>query len=516
MSLTLRPYQSQAISDLRLAYRDGARAPLLVLPTGGGKTIVMAEILRSLADRGRSAIVLVHRRELIAQTASKLQLAGVTHGTIAAGLPTTDHSIQIASVQTLTRRLEQVATAPDLIVIDEAHHATAGSWKRVMDHWPDALRLGVTATPVRLDGRGLSAAFDRLVLGPSVADLVSLDYLVNSRIYAPPVVADLSQLRRRAGDYVTEQAAAAMDRPTVTGDAIAHYKRLAAGQRAIAFCCSVQHAEHVAASFLSSGIPAAPLLGSLDPVRRDQVVQRFAAGDLQVLVTVDVVSEGFDIPAAGCAILLRPTQSLGLYLQQVGRVLRPAPGKAAAVILDHVGNVHRHGWPDDVRPWSLDDCLKRSGKGGPPAPSVRTCPECYAAFKPAPVCPCCGAACAAPDRELKQVDGELQELKRKTHQFKVGMKVGYASEPPIGRRVGPYMVEAVDNIPMDPNIIGLIDSSGEYHLESATRLCPWPSGKLSSRRGKARTLPELLAVAKERGYSPGWAHRVHNARQQRA
>ena len=117
---------------------------------------------------------------------------------------------------------------------------------------------------------------------------------------------------------------------------------------------------------------------------------------------------------------------------------------------------------------------------------------------------------------MNQVDGELQELKRKTHQFKVGMKVGYASEQTFGRPVGPYMVEAVDNFPMDPNIIGLIDSSGEYHLESATWLCPWSSDKLSSRRGKARTLPELLAVAKERGYAPGWAHRVHNARQQRA
>ena len=285
MSLTLRPYQSQAISDLRLAYRDGARAPLLVLPTGGGKTIVMAEILRGIADRGRSAIVLVHRRELIAQTADKLQLAGVEHGIIAAGILAADHPIQVASVQTLARRLDRMPFAPDLIVIDEAHHATAGSWQRVMDHWPDALRLGVTATPARLDGRGLSAAFDRLIFGPSVADLISLDYLVNSRIYAPPLVADLSQLKRRAGDYANDQAATAMDRPTVTGDAISHYTRLASGQRAIAFCCSVQHAEHVAASFNAAGIPASTLLGATDPVRRDQVVQRFAAGDLQVLVT---------------------------------------------------------------------------------------------------------------------------------------------------------------------------------------------------------------------------------------
>lgn len=453
MSLTLRPYQHRAVHDLRLAFRNGARAPLLVGPTGMGKTVIMAAILQGIAARGRSAMVLVHRRELIAQTATKLTAAGVEHGIIAAGLPPTNHPIKIASVQTLTRRLEQLTAAPDLIVIDEAHHATAGSWARVLGHWPGALRLGVTATPIRLDGRGLSAAFDRLVLGPSVADLVTAGFLCPARIYAPPVVADLSALKRRAGDYATEQAAAAMDRPTVTGDAISHYKRLAAGQRAIAFCCSVQHAEHVCTSFNAAGIPAATLLGSTDPVRRDATVERFAAGDLDVLVTVDVVSEGFDIPAAGCAILLRPTQSLGLYLQQVGRVLRPAPGKAAAIVLDHVGNVHRHGWPDDPREWSLEDRARRAVSAGDAAPTVRTCEVCFAAFPPQPVCPCCGTPSTPTKREIQQRDGELQELARQA---------------------------------------------------------------VSRDRRQARTLEQLLAIAKQRGYAPGWAYRVHNARQQRA
>jgi len=456
MSLTLRPYQQQAVHDLRLAIRSGARAPLLVLPTGGGKTVIMADILRSLASRGRSAMVLVHRRELIAQTSAKLTLANVPHGIIAAGITSADAPIQVASVQTLARRLQHVAAQPDLIVIDEAHHAIAGTWGRTLSHWPDALRLGVTATPVRRDGRGLREVFDQMVLGPSTAQLIADGFLCPARLYAPPAVADLSNLRRRAGDYAIDQAADAMDRPTVTGDAIAHYRKLASGQRAIAFCCNVNHAEHVAAAFNHAGIPAATLLGSTDPVRRDAAVARFASGSLQVLVTVDVVSEGFDIPAAGCAILLRPTQSLGLYLQQVGRVLRPAPGKAAAIVLDHVGNVHRHGFPDDPRDWSLDGVQRRAGSGGPAAPSVRTCEQCFAAFKPAPICPVCGAECApAPRRQLRQVDGELQELKRVNSQLRV------------------------------------------------------------AERKRAQTLPELLAIARARGYSPGWAHRVHAARQQR-
>lgn len=456
MSLTLRPYQQLAVHDLRLALRAGARAPLLVAPTGMGKTVIMADILRSLAARGRTAIVLVHRRELIAQTSAKLTLADVPHGIIAAGTRSVDAAIQVASVQTLARRLQHIAAQPDLIVIDEAHHAIAGTWGRALSHWPDALRLGVTATPVRRDGRGLGEVFDQLVLGPSTAELIGDGFLCPARIYAPPAIADLSNLRRRAGDYAADQAADAMDRPTVTGDAIAHYRRLATNQRAIAFCCNVNHAEHVSTAFNAAGITADTLLGSTDPVRRDATVARFAAGDLQVLVTVDVVSEGFDIPTAGCAILLRPTQSLGLYLQQVGRVLRPAPGKAAAIVLDHVGNVHRHGFPDDSRDWSLDGLKRRSAAGGPAAPSVRTCEQCFAAFAPTPVCPVCGADCAPqPRRQLRQVDGQLQELKRAAAQQRV------------------------------------------------------------AERRRAQTLPELLAIARARGYSPGWAHRVHAARQHR-
>lgn len=408
--MNLRTYQEQAIEDLRNAMRQGAKTPLLCLPTGGGKTCILATIAAQAAARGRHVLILVHRRELIQQTASKLAWAGLEHGVIAAGHPATDHAVQVASVQTIVRRLENVKSAPDLIIIDEAHHAAAGSWRKILEHWPDAYRLGVTATPCRLQGRGLAEAFDQLVLGPSVADLTFWGFLSPARIYAPPIVADLSAVRRRAGDYANDQAAAAMDRPTVTGDAIAHYQRLASGQQAIAFCCNVAHAVSVCDAFKTAGISAALLLGGTQ--NRDQVVADYAAGITRVLVTVDVVSEGFDVPAASCAILLRPTQSLGLYLQQVGRVLRPAPGKDAAIILDHVGNVPRHGFPDDPREWSLAEGIVRGGRGTA-SPSVRTCPECFAAFKPQPICPVCGAQCAPiKSRKIQQLAGELQELRR--------------------------------------------------------------------------------------------------------
>lgn len=457
--MQLRRYQEQAIEDLRSAMRQGAKAPLLCLPTGGGKTVILATIAAQAAAKGRHVLILVHRRELIYQTASKLQWAGLDHGIIAAGHPASNHPVQVASVQTLVRRLSRMAWQPSLVIIDEAHHAAAGSWRQILEHWPDAYRLGVTATPCRLDGRGLSEAFDHLVMGPSVADLVFWGFLSAARIYAPPVVADLSGIRRRAGDYANDQAAAAMDRPTVTGDAIAHYQRLAGGQQAIAFCCNVAHAVSVCDAFKTAGISAALLLGNTQD--RDAVVAQYAASVIRVLVTVDVVSEGFDVPAASCAILLRPTQSLGLYLQQVGRVLRPAPGKPHALVLDHVGNVTRHGFPDDPREWSLaDGVVKRSNTA---APSVRTCPECYAAFKPQPQCPVCGAQCA-PIRstKIRQIMGELKELKREQVQQRIAER------------------------------------------ERAKR-----------ERQAARTLPQLLALAKERGYAPGWAYRIHQARGQR-
>jgi DNA repair protein RadD len=451
----LRPYQQQAISDLRMAYRSGSAAPLLVAPTGMGKTVVFAAITQAAAARGRQVLILVHRRELIHQASAKLASIGVDHGVIAAGITPANASVQVASVQTLIRRLDRTA-APDLIIIDEAHHAVAGSWRKVIDHWPNSLLLGVTATPVRQDGRGLGSMFDQLVLGPSTAELIATGYLTRARIYAPPPVADLTGIHRRAGDYAIDEAAERMDRPTVTGDAISHYQRIGAGQPAIAFCCNVKHAEHVCHAFKVAGIRAATLLGTTTD--RDALVARFAAGFIDVLVTVDVVSEGFDCPGAAVAILLRPTQSEGLYLQQIGRVLRPAPGKQAAVVLDHVGNVHRHGFPDDHRNWTLADRERRAGSAGPPPPSVRTCPECFAAFKPAPVCPCCGASCAAPDRQLKQVAGDLQELKR----------------------------EAIH--------------------------------QRATERKKAHTLQQLIAVGQARGMKNpvGWAKHVHFARQQKS
>jgi DNA repair protein RadD len=415
VKLTLRDYQETAISDVRWAYADGCRAPLLTLPTGGGKTVIFSYIAERAGAKGNRVLVLVHRRELLRQTSRTLDDFGVSHGMIAAGMSMDHHQhVQIASVQTMVRRLERLRWVPDLVVVDEAHHATSKTtWGQVLAHYPDTKILGVTATPQRLDGQGLGVTagglFDRLIVGPTVAELTAAGHLSPAVVFAPRTMVDLSSIHTRAGDYAQNEVAEAMDKPTITGDAVAHYRQHCPGEPAIAFCASVAHAEHVAASFQAAGFSAASIDGGMEQDTRAQHIEDLGSGRLQVLTSCEIVSEGTDIPIVSAAILLRPTQSLGLYLQQVGRVLRPAAGKRRAVILDHVGNCFRHGLPDDDRDWSLEGRQKRPAASSDALP-VRQCTECYHVHRPAPACPRCGWVYPVQSREVEEVAGELEQV----------------------------------------------------------------------------------------------------------
>jgi superfamily II DNA or RNA helicase len=266
--------------------------------------------------------------------------------------------VQVASVQTLARRLGKTRINPALIIIDEAHHACAGSWRNILSAFPRARLLGVTATPCRLDGQGLGKSsggyFDRLIQGPSVRELINAGHLAQPIVYAPPVGADFSGVHVRMGDYVAEEQAAALDKPTITGCAIDHYRRICPGVPAIAFCASVKHAEHVAEQFDAAGFPAVSLDGTLDSKTRKHRIAALANGQIKILTSCEIISEGTDIPVVTACIMLRRTMSTGLYLQQAGRCLRPHPQKTNSIILDHVGNVFQHGFPDDDREWALD------------------------------------------------------------------------------------------------------------------------------------------------------------------
>jgi len=442
--IELRPYQLTVYEEIRAAFRDKARAPLLVLPTGGGKTVVFSAITHSAMQRGKRITILVHRIELIDQILKALRANDIEPDVIAAGYLRHSSPVAVASVQTLIRRLDRLS-APDLIVIDECHHVSTGNtWSQILGTWAEAKRLGVTATPVRQDGRGLGEHFDRLIVGPQVAELIARGYLAQPRVFAPPTV-DTSGLHTRMGDYVQAEAEALVDRPSVTGDALDHYRRLADGKPAIVFCTSVAHAEHVAQSFRDGGYQAVSLNGGTDREVRRMAVKDFRSGALRVMASCDLFSEGFDVPDIHVGILLRPTASFGLFLQQVGRCLRIAPGKDQALILDHSANCLRFGLPTDPREWQLTyDETSRAKKK--PEIQARVCSSCFAASPMrAKVCANCGEPFPVESREVDQRAGQLEELtpeqlaerkERIRRSREIGMSTSLAQLEEIGRKRG--------------------------------------------------------------------------------
>ena len=465
--IVLRPYQENLIKNAGVVLRQGKKAPILVLPTGGGKTVVFSEICKRAKGQNSKILILVHRRELIKQSAKKLEDINLKYGVIAAGFKSSKHHVQIASVQTLVRRLVTTVFTPDLIIIDEAHHAVAGSWKKIIDQWPNAIRIGCTATPCRLDGKplGQNNLFDHLILGPSIPKLVEHNYLAPHKVFAAPQKLQLKQLKTRGGDYAKEELEEEIKRADITGDAVEQYKKHANNLPAIAFCISVNHAISVKQKFNDAGIKADIITGEMDTADRDQVINDLSSGSIQVLVSIEVISEGFDLPICSCAILLRPTKSLSLFLQQCGRILRPQKNKTA-IILDHVGNTFVHGFVDEEREWSLTAKVK-SRKSGDRAPAVQTCKQCFAAFRPQRVCPSCGYEIPIKARVLTEEEGELIELKKAETKLRIQEKA---------------------------------------ELEKK---------QLSLLIAKAQTLDDLKKVAQIQGYKEGWAHQVYKARQKR-
>lgn len=410
--IQLRNYQQRAVDSLRAAYARGASRPLLVLPTGGGKTVIFTYVAANSVAKGNRVLVLVHRKELLRQTSAALNRFGVTHGLIHPDYsPSYYHACQVASVQSLIRRVaKQPIPAPDLIIVDEAHHANAGMWRKIIDLYPKARVLGVTATPCRADGKGLGDVFDEMIVGASIADLIAQGYLVEPIVYAP-TVPDLSQVEIRGGDYALDQLADAMDAKSITGDAIAHYRKHANGKPCVVFCVSREHAQHVAASFVKAGYRAASVDGEMPAEERDKLLSALGNGGIDVVTSCDLISEGTDIPAIGCAILLRPTESLGLYIQQVGRALRLAAGKEEAIILDHAGNCFRHGLPQEDRIWSLNGKAKRKKGEEEARIPVKQCPKCFAMHRPTlRQCPSCKYIHPVESREVKEVAGELERI----------------------------------------------------------------------------------------------------------
>lgn len=342
------------------------------------------------------ALVLTHRQELKEQHEKLFRSLGITNA-------------RVAMILTEANRLGQ-HEKPALIVTDEAHLSRSNSWMRVLEHY-NAWTVGFTATPVRLDGKPLGDVYSTLIEGVDVKWLIANQNLAPYEYYAPTLV-ETDGLRTVAGDYVVSDLEKLMNERAIYGDIIESYRKFAGGERAIAYCVSVRHAESTAEAFNSAGVRAEALSAGTPQRLRRKVLDDFRSGKITVLCNVGIISEGVSIDEVTCCMLLRPTESVALGIQQMMRCMRYLPGKVATII-DFVGNYTRIGLPDDDREWSLGEPLKRKQRtDGNGDFYIRTCPECYMTFKTAPVCPFCGAEYPLHPREIKA--REEIELKRIT------------------------------------------------------------------------------------------------------
>lgn len=390
--MELRSYQLDLFQKTQSAFLQGYRRPLVVAPCGAGKSYLFAEMVRR--TRGE-ALVLTHRQELKEQHEALFRKLGITNA-------------RVAMILTEANRLGQYP-APALIVTDEAHLSRSNSWLKVIRHY-DTWTVGFTATPVRLDGKPLGDVFDTMIEGVDVRWLIEHQNLAPYEYYAPTLI-ETDGLRTMAGDYVVSDLEKLMSERAVYGDVIENYRKFAGGERTIAYCVSVSHAKSTAEAFNSAGIRAEVLSAGTPQRLRRKVLDDFRNGSLTVVCNVGIISEGVSIDEVTCCMLLRPTESVALGIQQMMRCMRYLPGKTAK-ILDFVGNYTRIGLPDDERMWSLGEPLKRKPRtDGNGDFYIRTCPECYLTFKTAPVCPFCGHTYPLHPREIKaREDIELQRI----------------------------------------------------------------------------------------------------------
>lgn len=432
----LRDYQAEAEQRIYAAWHAGARNVILVLPTGAGKTVTFANIQRRMTA---PSVAIAHRQELVSQISLALARYNVRHRII--GQPALIrscvqlHGIELgmsyynatahvaaAGVDTLMRRdqSDPLFRQTRLWVCDEAHHLLVGNkWGKAVEMFPNAFGLGVTATPVRADGKGLGrhhdGVMDVMIVGPSMRDLIYGGYLTEYRVFAPPNDLDMTDVTVTAGgDYSPEPLRKAVRRSHIHGDVVSHYMRIAPGKLGITFAVDIESAVELAAAYRQQGVPAEAVSAKTPDNIRYKLLRQFANGELKQLVNCEIFGEGFDLPAIEVCSMARPTQSYGMFVQQFGRALRPMDGKDYALIIDHVGNTLLHGLPDAPRDWTLDRRERRSktAPGDGPLP-LRSCLNCAGVYERThTVCPYCGTVVVPQYGRSSPtlVDGDLSEL----------------------------------------------------------------------------------------------------------
>ncbi len=437
--ITLRDHQRTALSKAVASWHAGSKNVCVVLPTGAGKTLVIAQQAKDNAAAGIITVVFAHRDVLLGQISSAMCMLGVHHRFMASrrtvGEITTENMLEhgdsfysersnviVASVDTFYLRvkkglLDHLLPQVGCWIMDETHHIlTDNKWGQCVEAMHNAFGLGVTATPYRSDGKGLGrhadGVFDDLFVGADMGTLIQRGYLSPYKIFVPPTLIDVSGVKiTKSGDYNTDQLAAATDKSNITGDAVEHYIKLANGKQAITFCVNIEHAKHVAEAFNAAGVKSCALSSKTPAGERAQAVRDFKAGLIKNLVNCDLFGEGFDVPAVEVVIMLRKTESYSLFKQQFGRGLRVIDGKEYGILIDHVGNVIQHckfGAPHDDPEWSLDRVTKRKSNDDGSSPTGVVCPECMAYYVPTnrtrPTCPYCGHTETEVERNQRQQD----------------------------------------------------------------------------------------------------------------
>lgn len=394
--MKLREYQAELIGKIRFAILHGSKSIVSVLGCGGGKSVIQAEIAHSATDKGNRVLFLVHRKELCEQITNTFTAQGVDMD-----------RCSVSMVQTVSRHIDKLPE-PKIIITDEAHHSTANSYKKIYEAFPDALRLGFTATPCRLNHGGLGEVYDKLITSVTTQWLIENNYLSPYKYYSVKL-ADTSGLHIKAGDYKADEVAELMQNSEIYGETVNQWEKLAKGKKTIAYCASVEAAEETAEQFRQAGYTAASLSGSTPKELRAQIMQDFRDSKIMILTNCELFGEGLDVPDCECTVLLRPTQSLTLYIQQSMRSMRYMPGKTA-IIIDHVGNCYLHGLPDDNREWTLEPKAKQQN-----IVKIRECPMCFSVYPPTKQkCPYCGYAAVKEiqRKEKKTVEIDLVEMQR--------------------------------------------------------------------------------------------------------
>lgn len=395
--IQLHNYQQNLVQKAKEAYKQGYKSPCIVAPCGSGKSVIISEIAKLTTNKNNHVLFLVHRKELLDQIKETFEKNNVNLSLV-----------NFAMIQTVVRKLNRIPV-PKLIITDESHHGLALSYRKVYEYFPNTRRLSFTATPIRLNGGGLGDVNDILLEEVSAKWLIDNNYLSPYKYFAPKLI-DTSKLKTRAGEFTSQSIEETFLTKKIYGDVVNHYKKLSYNQQAICYCNSIARSKEVAENFNANNIKAAHIDGNTSKAERDEIINQFRNGEIKILCNVDLIGEGFNVPDCSTVILLRPTKSLSLYIQQSMRGMRYKPNKTS-IIIDHVGNVERFGLPDADRTWSLEPKVSKNQEKN--EIQGRQCTECFFYYDLIEkTCPNCGFIPEIKQNVLiEDINEELQEIK---------------------------------------------------------------------------------------------------------